>query len=397
VNAVLLDRAFTVSPSSPLPLPALRTSQARVEGLGIFPIAQFDLQARDDGKFDLIFRNWERDGWGSNKWQALFGIFRGLPFQTIYPEFYNIDHEAINIVSLFRWDAQKRRALATISGPLGGNPKWKYALTTDWRGENWDVLNSFTGPAQSFGKMDLRRESVGAEILSIESGRWSWTAAGELSHRDFRGVVPGTALTPLLLAKGYQLKQTSQISVKLLQVPERRMSLTATGSYEAGRLWSQPHESFLKLRPGLRFQWLPRAKGDDYETQGQVRAGKTFGDVPFDELFMLGVERDNDLWMRAHIGTRDGRKGSAPLGRDYFLSNWELDKNIYDNGIFNVKLGPFVDTGKISDPISGLGSHQWLWDTGLQAKFRVMGIGVGFSYGKDLRSGNNAFYVTMKR
>ena len=29
---------------------------------------------------------------------------------------------------------------------------------------------------------------------------------------------------------------------------------------------------------------------------------------------MLGLERDNDLPMRAHIGTRDGRKGSAPGG-----------------------------------------------------------------------------------
>src|SRR5207244_9383452 len=87
--------------------------------------------------------------------------------------------------------------------------------------------------------------------------------------------------------------------------------------------------------------WFPQMRGDDYKLQEQIRAGKTFGQVPFDELFMLGLERDNDLWLRAHIGTRDGRKGSAPLGRNYFLSNWEIDKNVYDNGIFSVKLSPF--------------------------------------------------------
>jgi len=27
---------------------------------------------------------------------------------------------------------------------------------------------------------------------------------------------------------------------------------------------------------------------------------------------------------------------------------------------------------------------------------RVFGIGITFSYGKDLRSGNNAFYVSMR-
>jgi len=46
-------------------------------------------------------------------------------------------------------------------------------------------------------------------------------------------------------------------------------------------------------------------------------------------------------------------------------------------------------------PLAGLGSREWLWDIGLQAKMRVFGAGVVFSYGKDLRSGNNAFYLTM--
>ncbi len=150
-------------------------------------------------------------------------------------------------------------------------------------------------------------------------------------------------------------------------------------------------------RASVRLHWFPQAQGDDYEVQHWIRAGKTFGDVPFDELFMLGLERDNDLWMRGHIGTRDGRKGSAPLGQNYFLSNWEADKNVYHNGIFTVKLGPFLDTGKITDPVPGLGSHKWLWDLGAQAKVRVFGVGVAFSYGKDLRSGNNAFYVTMRQ
>ena len=163
-----------------------------------------------------------------------------------------------------------------------------------------------------------------------------------------------------------------------------------------GRIWSQPSHSFEKLQGSLRLHWFPQSQGDDYEIQHRIRAGKTFGEVPFDELFMLGLERDNDLEMRGHIGTRDGRKGSAPLGRNYFLSNWEADKNVYRNGIFTVKLGPFLDTGKITDASAGLGSQKWLWDLGAQATVRVFGVGVAFSYGKDLRSGNNAFYVSMR-
>jgi hypothetical protein len=100
--------------------------------------------------------------------------------------------------------------------------------------------------------------------------------------------------------------------------------------------------------------------------------------------------------MRGHVGTRDGQKGSAPLGRNYFLSNWEIDKRVYHNGFFSVKLSPFLDTGKSTDPLPGLGSREWLWDTGMQAKFRVLGVGVTLIYGKDLRAGHSVFYATAQ-
>jgi hypothetical protein len=72
-----------------------------------------------------------------------------------------------------------------------------------------------------------------------------------------------------------------------------------------------------------------------------------------------------------------------------------MDKNIYGNGVLTLTLGPFLDSGKITDPSSDLGSRKWLFDIGAQAKLRVFGTGVVFSYGKDLRSGNNAFYLAM--
>ena len=396
LNAALLDRAFAFAPASVLRLPDLQTSDLRVHELGIFPSYQFDLQARDDGKFDVVFRNRERNGWGQSTWEKLFLLFRELPFLSITPEVYNLRHQAINFVSMYRWDAEKRRVLAGLSGPFKANPKFRYGLIADLRGENWDIRDSFQGPAPLLGSLNLRREAVGASFAALESGRWRWSAGIEVSHRDFRSVIPGVALTPSLLAKGYQLKQLAQLDAGLWRSPERRLTLEGGLSSQAGRIWSQPSRSFEKLQSSVGFHWFPRAQGDDYEVQHVIRAGKTFGDVPFDELFMLGLERDNDLSMRGHIGTRNGRNGSAPLGRNYFLSNWEADKSVYHNGIFGVKLGPFLDTGKITDSSPGLGSHKWLWDLGAQAKVRVFGIGVAFSYGKDLRSGNNAFYVSMQ-
>ena len=395
VSPRLLDRAFAVSPASTLLLSQFLDTDTRIRGLGIFPQYKFNLRARGDDRFDFVLRSQERNGFGDSKWEGLFQLLRGLPFQAVEPKFYNLHYEAINFVSLFRWDPEKRRISAHLSGPFEHGAKYRYEVVTDLRNENWVLRNSFTGPAPTLGSLNMRHDALSFALTSHASGRLGWSAGVEASHRDFRNVVPGTVLTPDMLAEGFQLKQKAQLTGTLWRVPERRFFVVAEASSQAARLWSHRQETFEKLAGSLGWHWFPQAEGDDYEMQQRVRVGKTIGPTPFDELFMLGLERDNDLPMRAHIGTRDGRKGSAPLGSSYFLTSWESDKNLYGNGLVTLKLGPFLDIGKITDASTALGSQKWLWDVGAQAKLRIFGSIVAFSYGKDLRSGNNAFYVTL--
>jgi tetratricopeptide (TPR) repeat protein len=395
VSPALLDHAFTITPTAALDLRELQTTKARVRGLNIFSNYRFDLEARPDGKFDVVFRARERNS--EFKWAWLIALLRGLPYQTVSPEFFNIRGRAINSESLIRWDSQKRRFWTSFSGPFFGDPKMRFHLDLDLRNENWDVRRSFADTAAPMANLNVRRQAFAASATSFVNGRLDWSTGFEFSHRDFRDVDAGSVLTPGLLAQGFQLKHTGQLNYKLLDAPERRFTVDGSASTQLGRIWSQQSHVFAKLQASMEARWFPQSAGDDYEMRGKISAGQTLGESPFDELFILGVERDNDLWMRAHIGTRDGRKGSAPLGRDYLLSNLELDKNVYGNGLMSLKLGPFLDSGKMTDSSSGLGSQTWLWDLGAQAKVRALGVGVVFSYGKDLRSGNNAFYLRFTR
>jgi tetratricopeptide (TPR) repeat protein len=393
-HPALLDRALTFSPAAELPLGDYETSQTRLAGLGVFPSPRIQLIARPESKFDAILNLQERHGFGDNLWQSLISTFSGVGYQTIYPEYFNIRGSATNIASLVRWDAQKRRLAAELSGPLHANPRWRYRLGFDLRNENWDIRHSFTGPSPSLGALNLRRESAGAEIESFTSGRWGWSAGAEFSHRDYRSVTPGSALVPALLLEGAQIKQLARIHALAWHAPEHRFTLDTEADSQIARIWSQSPQAFATLQGTAEGRWLPQMQGDDYDTRVRISGGGTTGQPPFDELFMLGMERDNDLWLRGHVGTRDGRKGSAPLGTRYFLINNEIDKRIYGNGLITAKLGPFLDTGKIAGGAGNLGSRMWLWDTGAQAKLRVLGVGVTFVYGKDLRTGNNAFYFT---
>src|SRR5215468_1618510 len=137
VSPALLDHAFTISPAAALDLRELQTTKARVRGLDIFSNYRFDLEARPDEKFDLVFRAHERNS--DFKWGWLIGLLSGLPYQTINPEFFNIDRRAINSESLIRWDPEKRRLRTNLSGPLFGDPKRRFQFDLDLRDENWDV------------------------------------------------------------------------------------------------------------------------------------------------------------------------------------------------------------------------------------------------------------------
>lgn len=397
LRPALMDHALAFSPRSVLNLEQLRESEARLKNLEVFSDSRVALLAADNVSFDAVLRAQELNGFGSSRIESFVRVLRGLPFQEVDPEYDNIVGRAMNVSAVVRWDSDKRRFTANISSPLAGDPRWRYTLHAGVRNENWDLRKGFTGPAPVLASLNLRREEIAAEIARLIAWRARWSLKTELSHRDYRNISPALARTSGLATQGFQLKETAAFSYQLLRSPERRLVVRTGVSMQAARLWSSPADSWARLQALLQARWYPQSRGDDYQLIWSLRAGKTFGEIPFDELFMLGLERDSDLWMRGHIGTRDGRKGSAPLGRNYFLSNWEQDKKLYSNGLLTLKLGPFLDTGKITDSDVLLGSEKWLWDTGLQAKLRVLGIGVVFSYGKDLRTGNNAFYTTVTR
>jgi tetratricopeptide (TPR) repeat protein len=396
IHRLLLDRAFAFSPAAVLRQPQLLTTEARLNALGIFPSYNIHLDALSNGSFNAVFRAEEQNGFGSNTFQALLSTFGGTPYETFYPSYLNIDRSAMNFDSLLRWDAQKRRARLSLSSPLQRLPQWHWQVSADLRNENWAIRRSFTGTAPVLGSLNLEREAVDATLTSLRTGTLQWSAGGELSHRNFRDVVPGSALTPSLLKPGFELKQLSTLNARLLRLPEHRFNLTAGATSGFSRTLSTPSYLSEKLQGSAGARWLPQTQGDNYELTQQLRAGKIFGTAPFDDLFLFGMDRDDtNLWMRGHIATRDGRKGSAPIGDAYVLSNTDFYRRIYGNGLIAIHAGPLLDIGRMSAPASGLSADQWLFDAGVQARLTVLHTSVVLSYGRDLRSGANSFFGAL--
>jgi len=395
----LRNRALAFNAPQVLIGDALLTTESRLDLLGIFSSRRIELTTTDSGNYGATVHLAERNGWGDSKLEGIVSLLSGLPYATVYPEFYNLGHEAVNVTSLARWDSEKRRVSLAVSLPVYGDPSLRLRVYADGRNENWNLTRTFFGAGTTLSDVNLRRVAAGAEFRSVVNGKWNWSGGAEIARCNFRNLSD-----PLSSSERPFFTATTSLAGwlgagrSLLRVPEHRFTLDTTAELRAGREFANGLGPFGSLRGSLLAHWLPQAQGDDYEMQTRIRAGGTAGKVTIDELFQLGIERDNDLWLRGHAGTTDGRKGAAPLGRRYFLVNWEMDKNIYRNGFFTLKLGPFLDSGAVADSSGLFGSQRWLWDPGIQCKVRVFGsVTVLLSYGRDLRGGKGAFYGTVLR
>jgi tetratricopeptide (TPR) repeat protein len=395
----LRNRALAFNAPQVLTNDALLTTKSRLDNLGTFSSRRITLAPVESGNYDLTFHLAERNLWGDSKTEGMASLLSGLPYLTVYPELYNLGQEAVNVTSVVRWDAEKRRISLDFSMPAYDDPSLRLRFYADARNENWNLSQTFSGAAIPLADVNLRRIVAGAEFRDVVNGHWSWSAGAEAGNRSFRNV--SGSLSPAqrtFFTGGNSLAGWVGAERTLLRVPARRFTLDTSLKTTAGREFASALGPFAMVRGSLGAHWFPSAKGDDYEVRGQIRAGAIAGKASLDELFQLGVERDNDLWLRGHAGTIDGRKGAAPLGRRYFLANWEMDKNVYGNGLLSVKVGPFFDHGAVADSSGFFGSPHWLWDSGLQGKVRILGsITAVFSYGRNWRGGKGVFYGTVLR
>lgn len=363
VDPVLLDRSFAFSPGAPLTLKEYYASRTSIDSLGIYSSPRFELLPRDDGSFDLGFRALERNGGGDSWLDGLVSLLRGAPYRTVHPEFFNIRGAAWNLISLGRWDAQKRRLFTEVSGPVGGSPGLRFQARLDARRENWDVAASLRNPAFAESSFTMSTLETGAAVQTFLGSRTSMRNGVIVSDRRFNTTPPGSAAWQALFRKGITLEY--EIGLRQSRsAPEHRFELSWSTESRIGKILSASDGAFLRITGTLEWHLLPQASGKDYQLSGRLGAGTTAGHAPFEEMFSLGMERDNDLYLRGHSGTRDGRKGAGPLGRRYLLMNWQLDKLIHQPGFWELSLGPFLDTGKMYDSTTffgspGFGTRAW--------------------------------------
>jgi hypothetical protein len=200
-----------------------------------------------------------------------------------------------------------------------------------------------------------------------------------------------------MFSSGSEVSGETGLAWRAWDNASRRVSLRLDGKMEYGRLLSLP-DPFVRLQGGA---WLgSREQPIAPQITVHARAGWSDGQLPFDRLFMLGMERDNDLWLRGHVGTNNGRKGNSPLGTNFVLAQVDAPKTLYKREFVSWRLGPFFDVGNAGVNMTNpgtLGSRGWLYDTGIETRLRLMDavefVAVG---GYDIRTGGMVAYTAVQ-
>ena len=341
-----------------LTLDQFRTTQARLEATGLFSRHHLELSPVEGDRFTVTLRAAERNG------PHLLSWISGLPYETVQPGFFSLGGKAIHLKSTLRWDSNKRRAHVSVSAPLKGDPKWGFRVGVDVRGENW---------ADAAGTFHMRKGEGTFEIHSTPSGRWNWTSGIAVSHRQFSNVP----------SRGLGLKYVASLNRTLIRDSDRRFYLDSSFALQAGKTFSANTERFLKVDNSLSMTW--------HGVSARWRAGRILGSPPFDELYLVGLDRDSDLWVRAHSATTSsGLKNSSFARRSFIVTNVDFQKLVHDAGFFRLSAGPFLDAAR------GPMSSGWIVDAGLELRATVLGnLTLKLSYGRGIRDGRNAVFLSV--
>ncbi len=317
-------------------------------------------------------------------WAA--SLLSGLPYERVDVSAQPINSVVRDFGGTVRWDSEKELYSIYARGLLGGSPKWAYLASIEDRNENW-VIRKSGSVANGLPEFNLTKFEAKFLVEQGVTGKLQWSNGIAMSTRTYENA-PSTAAFADGTAIGFQ----SKLDYDLLRLPEKRVFMNVGASSNLGQVFGVI-QSFAKFQGFGRLQWITTANPKALELSLGASSGGIAGQAPFDEYYMLGMQQDSYLWLRGHVATYDGRKGNAPIGRDYVLTQLDLSKPLYQGHLMRWQVGPFVDSGNVGGVF---GSNGWLFDAGVESKLRVrIRLTLRLIAGHDLVHGGTVFYTAV--
>jgi tetratricopeptide (TPR) repeat protein len=359
-----LRRATAFHPAGVLKYSEWRTTERRVLETGIFTSAGIEVQPDpvpdhyDANLLTILKTNSISD--------FAFNAFKGALLETTYFNIWNANDSGLNVHSMFRWEANRRRAELGFHVPLPVGNLLFLDATGIWRSEVWDSKGQSARYKSTGGRIELKY--IPDYRFEIGTGFEYRNRAGA-DDRNFGKILGQTSIR--LADGGYSNRLHADAF--------------ATNQYRGGTL-ELNNRLIVSKSTATILDWT-------------LKAGSSRGSVPVDERFLLGVDIQTTNLLRGHAVAEHGRLGGGPAGTEFGLLNFDVERRISILPLFNTFNLPYLNVvGEVfADAAKTNEIHKILVDVGAGVKLESPTHALNLIYGRSLRDGQALFAAYIEK
>lgn len=387
--------ALAFHPAGVLRYDAWKTTESRLFETGNFSNVGIDIEpAPVPDQYNAVIRTTaKKNTLGS----LAVGLVKGLLSETSYLDLWNIGNSGVNFNSNYRWDANRRRVEGRLKIPVPLPGLLHIELANTWRAERWDLSRSIRSEFRPSARFDYRANTVRFRVKQIPHYRVEVGAGLEYRNRSAKGDLP-----ELFTDSSKVGRFSAETNLRLVDRRyQNRLHLEAFLSRRSilgdvnftGGVVELSNRFTLSKTSSTYLDWT-------------IKAGTARGRLPVEDYFVLGVDTTNPRHLlRGHKATEHDKYGKGPMGTDFALVNFDIERHLKTIPLFSalnipfftVKGKLFFDAAKTFDRNRIFQQGRLFLDTGAGLRFETPTSSFNIGYGRSLRDGKGVLFAYVER
>jgi tetratricopeptide (TPR) repeat protein len=371
-----------------------KTTEARLFESDNFSNASLEIEpALTPDHYNAVVRTTAKTNTGSG---MLFDLVKGMPVQTSYFDLWNIKDSGINFNSSYRWDPDRRRMRSGLKIPLPLPGILFLDVGQTWRSERWDLSPVIRSESRPRARFNYKANALRLGVRHIPNYRVEVGAGFEYVNRDATGDLP-ELFTDSRNSGTFRVQTSLRFADRRYQ---NRLNLEGFAARKSivGDFDYSGATAELKNRFTL-------ARSTETFLDWSFKAGTSHGALPVEDYFVLGVGSNSQNLLRGHSVANHGRYGRGPMGTDFALVNFDIERRLRTIPLFDtfnlpyikVKAEFFVDAARAFDRRRIFQQGKLFVDTGAGLKLESRTVAFNLILGRSLRDGTGVLYGYIEK
>jgi tetratricopeptide (TPR) repeat protein len=397
LSSWVVRRAVTFHPGGTLRYSDWKTTESRLFATDNFANVGLEIEPTQvPDQYNAVVRTSPRT---NSPADILFDLFKGVPIETSYLDFWNIGNTGMNFNGNYRWAAERRRAQGQLRIALPVAGLLYVDLGNLWRSEQWNVSQIIRPELLSKSQFLYKATAWGVQVKNIPNYRVELGGGFQYRNRAARGELPQLFTNNLNVGEfnvetNLRLVDGNYQNRLHVEAYAARRSIIGDATFTRG-VAELDNRVTVSKDSQMYFDWS--IKGGT--ARGALRA------LPVEDYFVLGVDITPMNLLRGHNAARHGKYGNGPMGTDFVLLNTDIDRRLKTIPFFNnfgipfitVKAEFFFDAAKTWDRNDVFQPSKLLLDTGVGLRLETPTSSFNLIYGRPLRGGPNVFAAYYER